>query len=263
MPQLSRVSTINSDLKQTKRSVSNVTVSPAIDGQTQFNISRNYSGVLTLSSFGAWNITPNNTFTANVLIWGGGGSSAPANGGAGGFSTATMVFRENVSYNVVVGRAGSSGSGGGGSGIEFLSNSIVIIVAGGGGAGGSGIGGAGGGLIAQNAPSGGSGGSAYSASSPGSLRVGGPSASTFGFGAGGAGPAGGGGGGIYGGAASAGGGGGGGGWIESTELLAANTQTGTNTTPPFSTYSGRGTNGNGAPSGGLSGSDGLVVITVL
>lgn len=264
MPQLSRVSTINTDIRKKKNNSVTITVSPAIDGRTTFDLSRIYSGTLTLSSFGAWNLTPNTTFSANVLIWGGGGSAQPANGGAGGFSTATMVFKENVSYNVVVGRAGASGSGGGGSGIEYLSNSIVIIGAGGGGAGGSGIGGAGGGLVAQSAPSGGSGASAYDRASPGGLRFGGPSASTFGFGAGGAvsSPLVGGGGGIYGGAASAGGGGGGGGWIESTELLLANTQTGTNTTPPFSTYSGRGTNGNGAPSGSFGG-DGLVVITVL
>lgn len=264
MPQLSRVSTVNNDLRVRKNSSVTITISPAIDGRTTYDLTRISAGVLTLSSFGAWNLTPNTTFSANVLIWGGGGSAQPANGGAGGFSTGIMTFKENVSYNVVVGRAGASGAGGGGSGIEYLTNSVPIIIAGGGGAGGSGIGGAGGGLAAQSAPSGGSGGTAYGAASPGSLRIGGPSASTFGLGAGGAvsSPLVGGGGGFYGGAASAGGGGGGGGFIDSTDLLLANTQTGTNTTPPFSTYSGRGSNGNGAPSGSFGG-DGLIVITVL
>lgn len=264
MPQLSRVSTVNNDLRVRKNSSVTITISPAVGGLTTYDLNRISGGVLTLSSFGAWNLTPNTTFSANVLIWGGGGSSSPANGGSGGFSTGVITFKQNVSYNVVVGRAGASGAGGGGSGIEYLTNSVPIIIAGGGGAGGSANGGAGGGYVAQTAPSGGAGASAYSFASPGSLRVGGPSASTFGLGAGGAAasPLVGGGGGLYGGAAAAGGGGGGGGFIDSTDLLYANTQTGANTVPPFSTYSGRGSNGNGAPSGSFGG-DGLIVITVL
>lgn len=271
MPQLSRVSTVNNDLRVKKNSSVTITISPAVEGRTTYDLTRISGGVLTLSSFGAWNLTPNTTFSANVLIWGGGGSAQPANGGAGGFSTGVITFKQNVSYNVVVGRAGASGAGGGGSGIEYLTNSVPIIVAGGGGGGGITAGGAGGGIVAQSAPGApagiGTGATAYGAASPGGYRLGGPSASTFGFGAGGLGSQptfSGGGGGFYGGSNGpfGNGGGGGSGFIDSTDLLLANTQTGANTVPPFSTYSGRGSNGNGAPSGSFGG-DGLIVITVL
>lgn len=261
MPQLSRVSTINNDLRVKKVSSALINISPAIVAGNTFVNFQAIGGVLTVNSNGAYNLTPTNTFSANVMVWGAGGGSSTGNGGSGGFSTGLMTFYANVSYNVVVGRAGASGTGGGGSGIEYLANANVIIVAGGGGGAGSGLGGAGGGLFAQNG-AGANGGTAYSATSPGGLRFGGPAASVFGFGGGGGGT-GGGGGGLYGGGASASGGGGGGAYLENAILFVANTQTGSNETPPFSTYSGRGTGGNGGIAPATAAGDGLIVITIL
>jgi hypothetical protein len=264
MPQLSRVSTFNNDVRIKKVSSALINISPAIVAGNTFVNFQAIGGVLTVNSNGAYNLTPTNTFSANVMVWGAGGGSSTGNGGSGGFSTGLMTFYANVSYNVVVGRAGASGTGGGGSGIEYLANANVIIVAGGGGGAGSGLGGAGGGVFAQNG-AGANGGTAYSATSPGGLRFGGPAASVFGFGGGGGGT-GGGGGGLYGGGASASGGGGGGAYLEDRILFVANTQTGSNETPPFSTYSGRGTGGNGGVAGvpsAIPAGDGLIVITIL
>jgi hypothetical protein len=261
MPQLSRVTTINNDLRVKKVSSALINISPAVVAGNTFVNFQAVGGVLTISSNGAYNLTPTNTFSANVMVWGAGGGSSTGNGGAGGFSTGLMTFLANVSYNVVVGRGGSSGTGGGGSGIEYLANANVIIVAGGGGGAGSGRGGAGGGLAAQNG-AGANGATAYGAASPGGFKFGGPSASVFGFGGGGGGT-GGGGGGLYGGAASASGGGGGGAYLEETILSFSNTQTGSNTTPPFSTYPGLGTGGVGGIAPATPAGDGLIVISIL
>ena len=84
----------------------------------------------------------------------------------------------------------------------------------------------------------------------------------FGFGFGGAGT-GAGGGGLYGGGASPAGGGGGGGYLEHNILSFANTQTGSNATPPQSTYSSRSTGGNGGVAPATPAGDGLIVITIL
>ena len=238
MPQLSRVSTFNNDVRIKKVSSTVINISPAIiDGNTIVNF-KAIGGVLSVNANGAYNLTPTNTFSANVMVWGAGGGSSTGNGGAGGFSSGLMTFFANVSYNVVVGRAGASGTGGGGSGIEYLANANVIIAAGGGGGAGSGNGGAGGGLVAQNG-AGANGATAYSATSPGGFKFGGPAASVFGFG------------------------GGGGAYLENAILFVANTQTGVNTTPAFSTYSGRGTGGNGGIAPATPAGDGLIVITIL
>lgn len=261
MPQLSRTSTINNDLRIKKVSSAVINISPAvIAGNTIVDL-QSLGGVLSINANGAYNLTPNTTFAANVMVWGAGGGFSTGNGGSGGFSTGSFTFHANVSYNVVVGRAGSSGTGGGGSGIEYLANANAIIVAGGGGGGGSAQGGAGGGVVAQNG-AGANGATAYSATSPGSFKVGGPSASVFGFGFGGAGT-GAGGGGLYGGGAAAAGGGGGGGYLETNILFSGNTQTGANTTPPFSTYVNRSTGGNGGIAPATPAGDGLIIITVL
>lgn len=261
MPQLSRVSTFNNDVRIKKVSSALINISPAIVAGNTFVNFQAVGGVLTVNSNGAYNLTPTNTFSANVMVWGAGGGSSTGNGGAGGFSTGLMTFFANVSYNVVVGRAGASGTGGGGSGIEYLANANVIIVAGGGGGAGSGLGGAGGGFAAQNG-AGAVGATAFSATSPGGFKFGGPAASVFGFGGGGGGT-GGGGGGLYGGGASASGGGGGGAYLEERILFFSNTQTGVNATPAFSTYSGRGTGGSGGIAPATSAGDGLIVITIL
>ena len=238
MPQLSRFSVVSNDFKIKKPTSVPIQISPAVGGNTTLDI-RSLNGILSLNSNGSYNLTPNITFSANVMVWGAGGGFSTGNGGAGGFSSGLMVFFANVSYNVVIGRAGSSGTGGGGSG----------------------QGGGGGGFIAQNG-AGGNGATAYSATSPGSFKVGGPSASVFGFGFGGAGT-GGGGGGLYGGAASASGGGGGGGYLESRILFTANAITGVNTTPGFSGYPNRYTSGDGGIAPATVAGDGLIVITVL
>jgi hypothetical protein len=268
MPQLSRVAVISGDSKKKKVPIIGMNASPAINGATDIDF-RVLNGVLSIPS-GTYNVTPNTTFSANILVWGAGGGPTPSfSGGAGGFATGTLTFYSGVSYNIVVGATGSSpfnGGGGAGSAIEYLANANVIIAAGGGGgAGTGGNGGAGGGFVAANGyPAGAVGASAVGAVSPGSLKSGGPGtpvASGFGFG--GAGP-GGGGGGLYGGAASASGGGGGGGYIESRVVINGNLITGTNTTPAFSTDSLRSNNAGqgGSTSTGL-GNNGLIVISVL
>ncbi|NBP66376.1 MAG: hypothetical protein EBU66_17240, partial [Bacteroidetes bacterium] len=92
MPQLSRVSTVNNDVRIRKLGDANISITPVPTGYATplINI-KSTSGVLTLPG-GTYNLTPNTTFTANVLIWGAGGGSSTGNGGAGGFSTAYMRF---------------------------------------------------------------------------------------------------------------------------------------------------------------------------
>jgi hypothetical protein len=263
MPQLNRVAVFNNDFKIKKPTSVFVNISPAIVGSNTIIDLRDLNGVLTLNTFGSYNLTPISTFSANVLVWGAGGAHSTGNGGAGGFSTGGITFNANVSYNVVVGRAGSSGSGGGGSGIEYLTNSVPIIVAGGGGGGGSGRGGAGGGWFAQNG-GGANGASSFGFVSPGSFKLGSPSAGSFGFGAGGAG-GGGGGGGLYGGGASGAGGGGGGGFLNFDVMVLANTETGANNIPPNASYPDRGLNGNGGVSPGTAeniAGDGMIILLV-
>lgn len=269
MPQLARLSVINSAEKFKGFTSVPVQITPAL-GSPVIDLGLTYNGVLTLSSNVVYNITPNVGFTANVVMWGAGGGAASGVGGGGGFTTAIMSFDANVSYNVVVGRAGSTpgGSGGGGSGIEYLANSNPILIAGGGGGGGaSGAGGAGGGWFAANSTSSpaGLGATSYGFTSPGAYRTGGPSASVTGMGFGGAGP-GGGGGGMYGGAA-AGGGGGGSGWINPLiPFTNANTQTGSgvsaaNPSEPLRTGLSWGSSGVGSP--GVAATDGLIIISLI
>jgi hypothetical protein len=218
-----------------------------------------YLGVLTITTTGtAYNVTPNVSFTANVQIWGAGGGSNPSIGGGGGFTTGIVKFEAGVSYNVVVGTAGSSGTGGGGSGIEYLANSNPILIAGGGGGGGSGVGGAGGGLFAANGT--GTGATSYAAASPGVYRTGGPAASVFGMGYGGSGT-GGGGGGMYGGAGNGAGGGGGSGWISpGPTVVTGNTITGSGSSAANPSADARIAAG---PNYGNGANNGLIVITVL
>lgn len=263
MPQFSRATSIGVSSRKKIPSSVEFRIAPAYPGTscTVVNFA-NVGGVISLTTGATYNITPNTTFTANVMIWGAAGGSSGSNGGGGGFASGTMTFFANIAYNVVIGTGGSaSGTGGGGSGIEYLANSNVFIVAGGGGGGApGGVGGAGGGWAAANgAP--GTGATAFVATSPGTLRRGGDGSGGAGFGAGGSG-AGGGGGGLYGGASSGSGGGGGGGFYDSILMTSANLQTGNsvyaggNNMPGYSLY-GLSSIGPGA------GSNGAILITIL
>lgn len=269
MPHFSRIANIINDSRVRKPVNAAFTISPAFPstGCTVVNfIDSSNRGIIRFTSNGAFNVTPNTTFSANVLMWGGGGGASVANGGGGGFSYGVITFYANVSYNVVIGAGGTTaGSGGGGTGIEYLANANTILSAGGGGGGApGGAGGAGGGIIAANGAGGSAAGSRYSAGAPGSLKVGGDGGSGLvGYGRGGSG-AGGGGGGLYGGGSSASGGAGGGGFFD-TRIIANSTQANTitgngrfaagNTDVLYSAGVGEGAS---APSG--VGSDGRIIL---
>jgi hypothetical protein len=268
MPHFSRLSNIISDNRFRKPPNVAFSISPAFPttGCTVVNFTDTGNrGVIRFTSNGAFSITPNSTFTANVLIWGAGGGASGSNGGGGGFSSAIITFFANTSYNVVIGAGGTSaGSGGGGSGIEYLANAGTILSAGGGGGGApSGIGGAGGGTVGEASGGGAAAGSSFSAGAPGSLKRGGDGGSGLvGYGRGGSG-AGGGGGGLYGGGSGAGGGGGGG-YFNPTMVVDASTSS---TSTGFRIYAAANTNafygdnsGTGGTAPSSAGLDGRIVL---
>lgn len=269
MPHLSRLSNIVSDSRYRRSSNVSLRITPAFPstGCTVVNFTDTANrGIIRFTSNGAFNVTPNTTFTANVLMWGGGGGASGANGGGGGFSWGVITFFANVSYNVVIGAGGTTaGSGGGGTGIEYLANANTILSAGGGGGGApGGAGGAGGGFIAANGAGGVAAGSSYAAGAPGTLKQGGDGGSGLvGYGRGGSG-AGGGGGGLFGGGSSASGGGGGGGFFNFALVAnanTANTQTGNSIFAAGNTdalYADNAGQGGTAPS--ASGFDGRIVL---
>lgn len=125
---------------------STVTVSPAIGGQTTVDLTS-----LTLLTCGTWTVTPTENFFANVQMWGAGGGGAykyntapDLYGGNGGYSRAIIEFKVGNSYQFIVGCRGSTGSGtrpggsgGGATGIQIVSGSVPVLVAGGGGGAGS------------------------------------------------------------------------------------------------------------------------------
>ena len=99
MPQLSRVAVISGDSKKKKVPIIGMTASPAIDGVTNVDF-RVLNGVLSIPG-GTYNVTPNTTFTANVLVWGAGGGPTPSfSGGAGGFATGTLTFI--VAFHIIL-----------------------------------------------------------------------------------------------------------------------------------------------------------------
>jgi hypothetical protein len=167
----------------------NVTVSPAIGGQTTINLA---AAPLNLGTFGEWTITPSTQVTVDVKMWGAAGAGGGNHqqtaadlisegissiGGAGGYSTGRIVLAANTPYVVRVGQGGArvlgatSGAthlaggtrsaggaqGGGYSGIfaTSVSQATARLVAGGGGAGGDinfggNQGGAGGGTLGND-----------------------------------------------------------------------------------------------------------------
>lgn len=254
MPQLNRFCTIANDERKLKTlDRVPVRVTPTLSGSSLLELTQN-NNILVIPAGTAYNLTPNVTFTANVMVWGAGGGSTPSLGGAGGFSTGIIQFEANVAYNVAAGNTGVGG--GGGSGIEFLVNANPIIIAGGGGGGGSAVGGAGGGLFAANGT--GLGATAYGKASPGIYRTGGPgTGAAFGMGLGGTGT-GAGGGGMYGGALNAAGGGGGSGYLNNDVVVvgSGNTITGSGVNAANPSAPIRGNFGNTA-------NNGLIVITLL
>jgi hypothetical protein len=290
MPQIGRIGVISASSQKSVVS-QNLPIRLAVTGgaSVPFTNFNSLGGILKIGyngnlSAGAYNLTPNVTFTANVSVWGaGGGGSAFGTGGGGGFTSAIVRFVANTSYNIVAGTGGSVGSGGGaggggGSGVEFISNSMVILSAGGGGGcGTSGVGGAGGGFSGQPTTLG---ATAANSAPNGTTRQGGaglPStggitgAGGTGMGAGGAGygsGSGGGGGGVLsgGGGSSAGvGGGGAAGFLELLAIYGNNVGSYLSAT---SNSAGNPSNPlrRGAGEGGLQstpGNDGLIIIRAL
>ena len=259
-------------------------ITPSVSGLSTWSVGAN--GPLNLSS-GTYTITPTTDFNANVVMWGAAGGNHFGNpGGAGGCSIGTVRFLAGVSYRFIVGNPGTAnGSGraapgsGGGTGIEMVSGSLPIMVAGG-GAGAKGVGpggrgpGAGGGESGQNGDPTGAGGFGGSQAGPGAGGNGGRRVGASGVGRnGGAGNTGsfhaaggtgfgdggfgtynggddgstGGGGGYYGGGEGGGdsgafAGGGGSGHINSTYVTGA-TYTGYFEIPPLSSHPNRGNAG--------------------
>ena len=201
-------------------------ISPALEGKSTWTAA---DGPLNITS-GSYTITPINTFSSDVFLWGeGGGFSATYGGGGSGAITARVTFVANQTYYISTFGAGVSANpsagGGNAAGIFFgpsltQANSIVIAAAGGGGgdpdnlglAPGSTAGGAGGhpaGTGGGLSPRGGGGGTqsaggAGGNSSPAPAPENGTAGSALAGGAGKSGPSanrrgGGGGGGYYGG----------------------------------------------------------------
>jgi hypothetical protein len=173
------------------------TVSPAVNGITQWSLVTN--GSLILNTANVLTIVPNNTFNANVSMWGPGGGNAIGNGagpatrgGAGGATTGLVTFNNGVVYTLFVGAAGTStsagrtGAGGGSASGILLPGNVEVMIAGGGGGAAeptSRFAGAGGGSSGQPAqPGGGFGGteSAAGAGGDGGRRVGAPGSGTSG-----------------------------------------------------------------------------------
>lgn len=265
------------------------TISPTVSGKSSWNTA--IDGPLTLSSNGTWTITPAQTFTANITMWGAGGGAGNQNGtgGGGGYSTGLLSLTANTSYVVLVGQGGRAGgggtaTGGGGSGdvnrgggggytgifVTSITQGNARMMAGaGGGAGGGGgsaAAGAGGGSSGQNGNNGTGaqpGGGTQSAGGAGT----GASSSASGTALTGANGLSGGGGGYYGGAsggdngAYAPGAGGGSGYLHSS-VVSGTTTTGSLNTPAQSTNSLRGTAGNGRSGSAGVGNDGLFYLKI-
>lgn len=258
-------------------------VSPAIGGVTAWNL--DVSGSINVESYGTWTITPTATFTASVKMWGAGGNGrGTAYGGAGGFSSGSVTFEENVPYTMLVGQggvsvygnAGTRVLGGGAPGRKFSSTnpcggglsgifsgsyslSGAVIVAGGGGAGhtfGAVRGGAGGGLTGQSGDGGSTGGTQTSGGSPGTSSGTGEygAAMLGGRGSSQAGSAGncGAGGGYYGGGGGDGDGdsaSGGSGYVHPTKVCNGITVSGDRATPANSSDPSRGSAGSSTDNG--------------
>jgi hypothetical protein len=266
------------------------TISPAVSGKTTWDLA--VDGALNLSSNGTYTLTPLNTFTASVKMWGGGGGTGNQNmpGGAGGASTGTVTFSSGIAHVVLVGQGGRIGSGGtalggGGSGDVYrgggagysgifrtsqTQNNAVMMAGGGGGSGG------GGGAYGAGAGGGSSGqaGNAGQGSQPGGgtqLAGGaatGASGSVSGAALTGANGLSGGGGGYFGGASGgdsgpyAPGAGGGSGYLSNTYVTAGQTLTGNLTTTGNSTDADRGTSGAAAVTVSTAGTDGRIYISI-
>lgn len=285
------------------------TVSPAINGQTTYEFSS--FGDVNLGTYGSYTLTILKSFNALVKMWGAGAargydySQTPTStadqgdGGAGGFSNATISFTAGQTIIVNIGQGGARGNTAG-SGATYLAGGIgttdnnggtqgggysglfvtsvtqgnAWLIAGGGGAGGTlsiGTGGAGGGSSGGNST-----GSASQGGQGGTQLAGGAaagfnnatagSALTGGVGQSGSltnASLGGGGGGYYGGGGgNVGGGGGGSGYVSSNSALSgATTSAGSGATPGNSADSERsGAGAGGSATQGNTGADGRVII---
>lgn len=126
-----------------------VLISPAVGGKTAFKPDEG----ITLTSCGTWTITPISEFYSNVKMWGGGGGASldypPGAGGSlgvggdGGYTQGNVRFSAGVTYQFIVGCGGAGtystragGGGGGGTGIQIVSGTQAVLVAGGGGGSG-------------------------------------------------------------------------------------------------------------------------------
>jgi hypothetical protein len=123
-------------------------ISPALEGKSTWTAA---DGPLNITS-GSYTITPINTFSSNVFLWGeGGGFGATHGGGGSGAITARVTFVANQTYYISTFGAGVSANpsagGGNAAGIFFgpsltQANSIVIAAGGGGGGDPDNLGGA-------------------------------------------------------------------------------------------------------------------------
>jgi Putative Ig domain/IPT/TIG domain len=139
------------------------TISPAVSGKTTWNLGTD--GSLSIGSAGIYTITPTQTGTVLIKMWGAaGGAGGSSPGGPGGYTTGRYNFSNtSQSFSIVVGGGGTAslsapkGAGGGGgysglflgTGTGNITRAGALLVAGGGGGGvldnANGYGGAGGG----------------------------------------------------------------------------------------------------------------------
>lgn len=266
-------------------------VSPAISGNSTWNLDS--QGKINLGTYGTWTITPQSTFTASVKMWGAGGNGKGSNyGGAGGFSSGSISFEQDVPYVMLVGQGGvsvvgNSGTrvlGGGAPGRKISSTNACggglsgifsgsytqansIMIAGGGGGGQTGIPGAGGGLTGGNGLGGSTGGTQIAGGSPGTSGGTGEAGSALlgGRGSSQAGSVGntGAGGGYFGGGGGDGDGNsssGGSGYVHPTKTIGGITVAGSGSTPANSSDVSRG-NAGGSTNNHMPGNPGRVIIS--
>ena len=115
----------------------NVTISPSVDGVTEWDLTT----PLSISSYGVFTITPQSDIDIFVKMWGAAGGSTGystfSSGAGGGYSEGNMTLFSGASYSIIVGEAGEkaispdgarvtvSGGGGGGTAILYDASNEV------------------------------------------------------------------------------------------------------------------------------------------
>ena len=115
-----------------------LSITPSILGKTSWDLV--VDGKLVLNTEGRYTIIPNDDMKITFKIWGAGSMSGRTDsiGGAGGFTTATVLLKKNVSYLIVIGSPGrrninTTAFGGGGGGYMMSSSMIESAQSQGGG----------------------------------------------------------------------------------------------------------------------------------